>query len=66
MSHGSSVVYLTAMTREACQQPADEPDAEVLVPGDPEYRTQRIRAVEGIPIEPGLQEEPGLNGEWRP
>jgi ureidoglycolate dehydrogenase (NAD+) len=54
---------VAAMAREARQQPVDEPDAEVLVPGDPEYRTQRIRAVEGIPIEPSLQEELELKGE---
>ena len=54
------------MARDARGQPIAEPDAEVLVPGDPEYHMQRIRAVEGIPIEPSLREELGYNGEWRP
>lgn len=37
------------MAREARRQPAT-----VLAPGDPEYRAERIRSVEGIPVEPGL------------
>jgi ureidoglycolate dehydrogenase (NAD+) len=55
-----------AMAREARRQPVDAPGAEVLVPGDPEYRTERVRKAEGIPLEPGLQEELGLNGELKP
>lgn len=50
------------MAREARQQPRAVASVEVLVPGDPEYRTELIRAVEGIPVEPGLQREL-LNGE---
>lgn len=45
------------MAREARLQPRAAPDTAVLVPGDPEYRTERIRAAEGIPLEPLLQRE---------
>jgi ureidoglycolate dehydrogenase (NAD+) len=38
------------------QLPADG-QSEVLVPGDPEYRTARRRATEGIPLEPALIDE---------
>jgi LDH2 family malate/lactate/ureidoglycolate dehydrogenase len=48
------------MAREARLQPGNRPNAEVLVPGDPEYRTERIRRVEGIPLEPALIRELGL------
>ena len=50
------------MAREAHRQPPAEAGSEVLVPGDPEYRTQRIRAVQGIPLEPELVQELGLEG----
>lgn len=49
-----------AMASDARRQPGVSPDAEVLVPGDPEYRTQRIRRQNGIPVEPGLLRELGL------
>lgn len=45
------------MAREARQQPRAMASAEVLVPGDPEYRAELIRAVKGIPVEPRLQQE---------
>lgn len=46
-----------AMAREARAQPAAAPGAEVLVPGDPEYRCAQRREAEGIPVEPGLAEQ---------
>lgn len=49
------------MANEARAQPAADPNGEVLVPGDPEYRTQRDRLRAGIPIEAGLASE---IGEW--
>jgi ureidoglycolate dehydrogenase (NAD+) len=45
------------MAREARQQPRAAARVEVLVPGDPEYRAERIRAVKGIPVEPRLRRE---------
>ena len=52
---------VAAMADEARRQsPAADGD-EVLVPGDPEYRTERVRIVEGIPVEPGLRKELGLD-----
>ncbi len=36
------------------------------VPGDPEYRAERTRAVDGIPVEPGLQKELQYGGEASP
>jgi hypothetical protein len=48
------------MANEARQQPSAAPGGEVLVPGDPEYRIERVRAVEGIPVEPGLRKDLGL------
>jgi ureidoglycolate dehydrogenase (NAD+) len=42
------------MAKEARRQPRAGPDAEVLVPGDPEYRAERTRTRLGIPVEPGL------------
>ena len=60
---GSSLPAVVAeMAREARQQPRVMAGGEVLVPSDPEYRTERIRAAKGIPIEPGLQRE-FLNGD---
>ncbi len=41
------------MAREARAQPRVQGAKEILVPGDPEYRTAERRAA-GIPIEPGL------------
>ncbi len=45
------------MAREARRQTRAAPGVEVLVPGDPEYRAERIRSVEGIPVEPELKKE---------
>ncbi len=45
------------MAREARRQPRAVASVEVLVPGDPEYRTELIRAVKGIPVEPCLRRE---------
>jgi LDH2 family malate/lactate/ureidoglycolate dehydrogenase len=42
------------MAKEARRQPPAAPGGEVLVPGDPEYRAERIRSVQGIPVEPWL------------
>jgi len=53
---------VAAMASEARRQPPAVPGGEVLVPGDPEYRTERVRAVEGIPLEAGLRKELGLDG----
>lgn len=44
------------MAREARAQPRLAEAGEILVPGDPEYRTARRRAA-GIPIEAGLGKE---------
>jgi len=49
------------MAREARRQPPAAPAGAVLAPGDPEYLAERIRSVEGIPVEPGLYRE--LMGE---
>ena len=49
-----------AMAREARSQPSVSPDLEVLVPGDPEYLAQKIRDVDGIPVDPELYQELGL------
>jgi len=52
---GRSLAAVVAeMAREARRQPPAAPGGEVLVPGDPEYRAERIRSVQGIPVEPGL------------
>jgi len=53
---------VAAMANEARQQPPAVPGGKVLVPGDPEYQAERVRAVEGIPLEPGLRKELGLDG----
>ncbi len=45
------------MAAEARRQPSAVPGGGVMVPGDPEIRAERIRSVEGIPVEPGLQNE---------
>jgi ureidoglycolate dehydrogenase (NAD+) len=52
---------VAAMADEARRQPPAAAGTEVLVPGDPEYRTERVRAVEGIPVERGLRKELGLD-----
>lgn len=44
------------MAAEARAMPARE-GAEVLAPGDPEYRCEQQRSRDGIPIEPGLAAE---------
>lgn len=46
-----------AMAREVRQQPAAAADGEVMAPGDPEVRSAAERAVEGIPVEAGLQQQ---------
>ncbi len=51
---------VTQMAEEVRRQPPKSLDREVLVPGDPEYRTQRRREREGIPIDTALMEELGL------
>ncbi len=45
------------MAREARRQRPATPGAPVLVPGDPEYNTEKLRIRHGIPIEPGLYAE---------
>lgn len=45
------------MAEEARRQPGLKPGDEVLVPGDPEYRTEKVRAVRGIPVPPRLYDE---------
>jgi ureidoglycolate dehydrogenase (NAD+) len=45
------------MATEARRQPAAFDGAEILVPGDPEYRCEKIRLRSGIPIEPGQWKE---------
>jgi ureidoglycolate dehydrogenase (NAD+) len=54
---GSLSAVVAQMVQEARRQPRAAPDVEVLVPGDPEYRAERVRSVAGIPVEPGLQRE---------
>ncbi|KEZ77395.1 malate/L-lactate dehydrogenase [Salinisphaera hydrothermalis C41B8] len=49
-------VEVARMAAEARAMPARE-GAEVLAPGDPEYRCERQRRRDGIPIEPGLAAE---------
>jgi ureidoglycolate dehydrogenase (NAD+) len=46
-----------AMAAEARRQPPAFDGAEILVPGDPEYRCEKIRRRSGIPIEPGQWKE---------
>jgi ureidoglycolate dehydrogenase (NAD+) len=60
---GGATLAMTvaAMANEARHQPPAVDGGEVLVPGDPEYRTERVRAVQGIPVEPGLRKELGLD-----
>lgn len=48
---------VAVMAREARVQPPAATEGEVLVPGDPEYRTARRRVKAGIPVEPGLMEQ---------
>lgn len=48
---------VAAMAREARAQPPAEPSGEVLVPGDPEYRTERVRGAAGIPVDDALAAE---------
>ncbi len=50
-------IVVAEMVKEARRQPAAAPRGEVLVPGDPEYRTEKVRRRKGIPIEPGLYQE---------
>jgi ureidoglycolate dehydrogenase (NAD+) len=45
------------MSAEARRQPPASPDVEVLVPGDPELSAERIRKVQGIPLDPTLLDE---------
>ncbi len=45
------------MAVEARRQPLAHEGAEILAPGDPEYRCERIRRRSGIPIEPGQWKE---------
>jgi ureidoglycolate dehydrogenase (NAD+) len=45
------------MAAEARQQPPAHDGAEILVPGDPEYRCEKARRRSGIPIEPGQWKE---------
>jgi ureidoglycolate dehydrogenase (NAD+) len=49
------------MAREARRQPGRRPDAEVLAPGDPEYRCQRRRESQGIPLDAALLKELGMD-----
>ncbi len=46
------------MAEEARRQPRQ--DCEVMAPGDPEYRAQRRRQREGIPLDAALMQELGL------
>jgi len=50
------------MALEARQEPSVSATDEVLVPGDPEYRTEQVRARKGIPIPAGLYQELLGNG----
>jgi LDH2 family malate/lactate/ureidoglycolate dehydrogenase len=54
------------MAREARLQPSISDAVEVLVPGDPEYRTQRVREMEGIPLDAVLLTALGLTGQVPP
>jgi ureidoglycolate dehydrogenase (NAD+) len=48
------------MAADARRQPTRDSGAEVLAPGDPEYRAQRRREREGVPLDATLMEELGL------
>jgi ureidoglycolate dehydrogenase (NAD+) len=52
---------VSVMAREARCQPPSAASSQILVPGDPEYRAEQERAVEGIPVEPGLRKDLGLD-----
>ena len=56
---GGATLAATAvdMAAEARRQPLASDGAEILVPGDPEYRCEVIRRHSGVPIEPGLWKE---------
>jgi ureidoglycolate dehydrogenase (NAD+) len=56
---GGATLAATAaqMAAEARRQPTFCDGAEILVPSDPEYRCEKIRRRDGIPIEPGLWKE---------
>ena len=49
------------MSAEARRQPPATPGVDVLVPGDPEIKSQLIREAQGIPIDPALFRELGLD-----
>jgi ureidoglycolate dehydrogenase (NAD+) len=54
---GSLAATAAAMAGEARSQPRANDAEEILVPGDPEYRTEEQRRRDGIPVEPGLLRE---------
>ncbi len=65
---GGAVLAATVaqMADEARRQTPKRADLEVLAPGDPEYRTQRLREKEGIPISAALFAELGLEPIRKP
>lgn len=57
--HGGTTFSATVrdLINAARQEPAVNPEAPVLVPGDDHYLSEKIRRHHGIPIEPGLAEQ---------
>lgn len=54
---GSLAEKAAQMAAEARRQPLADDAAEILVPGDPEYRAEEARRRTGIPVESGLWKE---------